>query len=219
MIRYLILFICAGLLVTAASCSQQSGDEKTEDTTMEKAEAVAVEHPVRSEDNAIFTMETDFGKLTVELYRDVAPAHADSFLARVEEGFFDSTSIHRVVKGFMMQGGNPAAVGRQPVKYSLQAEFNDLPHKEGTLSAARSNDPNSASTQFFICFARNQYTASLDKQYTNFGQLLNGYEALHKIEEVAVGPNKWMGGTEVSAPLEEIMVLRAYKSDAEGNPL
>jgi len=110
-------------------------------------------------------------------------------------------------------------VGRRPVAYTLNAEFNDLPHKDGTLSMARSNDPNSASTQFFICLGRNRSTQGLDGKYTNFGQLIRGYDVLHAIGEVNVGPNKFMGGREVSAPLEEIKIIKAYLSDTEGNRL
>lgn len=215
--RYLFPVFALVALFATNSCSKQAGDADKKGADDSPAQ-VKLEHPIRNQDNPIITFDTDFGKLTLELYRDVAPNHADSFLARVQEGFFDSTLVHRVVKGFMMQGGNPQVVGREQVKYALKAEFNDLPHKEGTLSAARSNDPNSATTQFFICFARNPNTASLDQHYTNFGQLLNGYEVLHKIEQVPVGPNKWMGG-EVSGPLEPVWIIKAYKSDAEGNPI
>ena len=119
----------------------------------------------------------------------------------------------------MIQGGKAAAVGKRPVSYSLKAEFNDLPHKDGTLSMARSKDPNSASTEFFICLGRNRSTQDLDSKYTNFGQLIRGYGVLHAIGEVNVGPNKLMGGREVSAPLEEIKIIKAYLSDAEGNLL
>ncbi|UCC45821.1 MAG: peptidylprolyl isomerase [Candidatus Zixiibacteriota bacterium] len=213
---FLAIALCLGYSgITADDQDKKAEDPKKSEITDKEAK---LEHPIRHKDNPIVTLETNLGNLTLELYRDVAPAHADSFLARTEDGFYDSTIIHRIVKGFMAQGGNAAVVGKRPVSYTLNAEFNDLPHKEGTLSAARTRDPNSASTQFFICFGRNRSTASLDRQYTNYGQLLMGYDVLHKIEEIPVGPSRMMGG-EVSQPLEEVRILKAYASDAQGNPL
>jgi len=220
------LIVTLALVVAAASGCSSSDSSKVEeaeavsDTAAKKsAEKEELDHPVRSEDNQFVTFETNFGNMTLELYHDVAPAHADSFAARAGDGFFEGTIFHRVVKNFMIQGGNASAVGRRPVAYTLNAEFNDLPHKDGTLSMARSNDPNSASTQFFICLGRNRSTQGLDGKYTNFGQLIRGYDVLHAIGEVNVGPNKFMGGREVSAPLEEIKIIKAYLSDTEGNRL
>ena len=138
----------------------------------------------------------------------MAPNHADSFLARVEEGFYDSLIFHRVIKGFMIQGGDPTGTGTGDAGYNLDAEFSDLQHKEGTLSMARSSNPNSASCQFFVCLGR---TAQLDGQYTIFGQLLKGYDVLHSI-----------GSTKTAAqnrPVDEVKILNCYASDAEGNSL
>ena len=174
-------------------------------------------HPIRDKSNPIVTLETNFGNLTLELYRDVAPAHADSFLARTKDGFYSSTIFHRVRKNFVIQGGNALAAGKERVKYTLESEVNDLPHKEGTMSMARANDPNSAKTQFFVCLTRNTSIAWLDGKYTNFGQLIKGYDVLQKISDVPVGPSKWLPN-EVSQPVEEVKLIKAYHSDAEGNP-
>lgn len=175
-------------------------------------------HAIRSEDNAIVTLETSHGNLVLELYRDVAPAHADSFLARTKDGFYSGTIFHRIMRGFMAQGGDPSGTGRGDAGYRLPAEFSQLPHKEGTLSAARGPDVNSASCQFFVCFGRNRSTSGLDGKYTVFGQLLLGYDVLHKMENVKTIPSPG-GSREVSKPEETLHLIKAYVSDAEGNPL
>ncbi len=202
--------VLTGLMIVGFAFACTADDQK-------KAEGGELEHPIRNVENAIVTIETDQGNLTMELYRDIAPAHADSFLARVKDGFYDSTQFHRIVKGFMAQGGNAKVVGRPGVKYSINAEFNDLPHKEGTLSAARTPDINSASTQFFLWFGRNRSTAGLDNKYTNYGQLLMGYDVLHKIEAIKTGNTKWTSPQEKSGPLEPAWIFKAYESDAYGN--
>ena len=171
--------------------------------------------PVRNPKNKFVTIETDFGKMVLELYRDVAPIHADSFMARSKDGFYEGTIFHRVIKNFMIQGGDPEGTGRGGAGYYLKAEFSDLPHQDGTLSMARSPDPNSASSQFFICLGRNRTTANLDGQYTVFGQLIRGYNVLHKIGNVECVPIP-ANPRAASRPIEEVTIRRAYESDALG---
>ena len=171
--------------------------------------------PVRNPKNSFITIETDFGKMVLELYRDVAPSHADSFMARSRDGFYDGTIFHRIVKNFMIQGGDPEGTGRGGAGYFLNAEFSDLPHQDGTLSMARSRDPNSASSQFFICLGRNRSTSGLDGQYTVFGQLIRGYNVLHELGSVQCVPNPG-NPREVSKPVEEVVLRRAYESDVYG---
>ena len=209
------------LLIAAVSCTSDEANSQPQDTAKveKKSGDGELEHAIRNKDNHFVTLETSMGKMTAELYHDVAPAHADSFLARVKDGFYNGTIFHRVVKDFMIQGGNPRAVSRSEVPYSLKAEFNDLPHMDGTLSMARTPDPNSAKTQFFVCLGRNRSTEFLDGKYTNFGQLVKGYDVLHQIGAVPVEANKWMGGREVSAPVETITLIKAYESDPYGNPI
>ena len=171
--------------------------------------------PVRDPKNSFVTIETDFGKMVLELYRDVAPSHADSFMARSKDGFYDGTIFHRIVKGFMIQGGDPEGTGRGGAGYFLNAEFSDLPHQDGTLSMARSTDPNSASSQFFICLGRNRSTSGLDGQYTVFGQLIRGYNVMHEIGNLPCEPNPG-NPREISKPVEEVVLRRAFESDADG---
>ncbi len=172
--------------------------------------------PIRSKDNPIVTIETDFGKMVLELYRDVAPAHADSFVARTKDGFYNGLIFHRVINNFMIQGGDPLGNGTGNAGYFIPAEFNELPHQDGTLSMARSPSPNSASCQFFICLGRNRSTAGLDRQYTVFGQLIKGYNVLHAIGSTEVVAD---ARGAVSQPKEEVVMRKVYLSDAEGNAL
>lgn len=172
--------------------------------------------PIRDENNPFVTIETDFGNMTLELYRDVAPAHVDSFIARTKEGFYNGLKFHRIIQNFMIQGGDPEGTGMGGAGYFLQAEFSDLPHQDGTLSMARSRSPHSASSQFFICLARNRSTMWLDGKYTVFGQLIKGYDVLHAIGDVEVIDS---GRGEVSTPKEDVISKRIYLSDADGNEL
>ena len=171
--------------------------------------------PVRDPKNSFVTIETDFGKMVLELYRDVAPIHADSFMARSKDGFYDGTIFHRIVKNFMIQGGDPKGTGFGGANYNLNAEFSKLPHQEGTLSMARGRDPNSASSQFFICLGRNRMTTSLDGQYTILGQLILGYDVMHQLGNVQCVANPG-NPREISKPVEEVILRRAYESDAYG---
>ncbi|MFQ6009426.1 MAG: peptidylprolyl isomerase [Candidatus Zixiibacteriota bacterium] len=220
------------LLAATGGCSDEGkkAEKKTSTTadTVQKAtqaegkfnydSLAAIRYPIRDTNNSLVTLVTDYGNMTLELYRDVAPAHADSFVARAKDGFYDSTIFHRVIEGFMIQGGDPTGTGRGNAGYFLNAEFSNLPHIEGTLSMARAMDPNSASCQFFICLDSNRTTAYLDGKYTVFGHLIKGYDVLHKIGSVECIPNPG-NPNEVSKPKKDVYLIRAYVSDAEGNEI
>ena len=155
--------------------------------------------------------------MTLELYRDVAPQHADSFAARTKEGFYTGLIFHRIVPNFMIQSGDPTGTGGGKALYHLNSEFSKLLHQEGTLSMARfGNNPNSASTQFFICLARNSATASLDGEYSIFGQLIKGYDVLHSIGKVELGFNSRGNKTK---PVSDVYIREAFVSDSEGNKI
>ncbi len=130
-------------------------------------------------------VETSFGKIEIEFFPEKAPNHVDNFITLAKEGFYDGTVFHRVIPGFMIQGGDPNSKsldrsehGFGGPDYNLKAEFNDLPHKRGTLSMARSRHPDSAGSQFFICVAD---APDLDGQYTVFGRVVSGMEAADRI--------------------------------------
>lgn len=229
--KAVILTLCLFLAaMVGIGCGEKVNDKTDTDTKVEAKTEVTADvndttagpeekrFPIRNENNKLVTLETNHGKMVLELFRDVAPAHADSFVARSAEGFYDGTKFHRVIKNFMIQGGDPQGTGMGNAGYFLNAEFSDLPHVEGTLSMARSRDPNSASCQFFICTARNRSTEGLDGQYTVFGQLIKGYDVLNSIKSTPCQPNP-QNPTEVSVPDEEVTLIKAYLSDSEGNPL
>jgi len=131
------------------------------------------------------TIETKFGNIELKFFPDVAPNHVKNFIDLAQKGFYDGTTFHRVIPGFMIQGGDPNS--KQPDKskhgqggpgYTIKAEFNDKPHKRGTLSMARAAHPDSAGSQFFICVADSSF---LNKQYTVFGEVISGMEVADKI--------------------------------------
>lgn len=148
------------------------------------------------------TIQTNYGDMTLRFFPDVAPGHVDNFLDLAGSGFYDNKVFHRVVKGFMIQGGCPQGTGTGNGPRRLKAEFNDRPHDVGTLSMARTSDPNSASCQFFICLDRCDF---LDRQYTVFGELVDDASraTLEKIGNVAVRDS---GTGEKSSPVEPVKI-------------
>ena len=130
-------------------------------------------------------LETKFGNMEIEFYPEKAPNHVNSFLELAKSGFYDGTAFHRVIPGFMIQGGDPnskddnrANDGVGGPGFNLKAEFNDIHHSRGILSMARSQHPDSAGSQFFICVADAPH---LDRQYTAFGKVISGMDVADKI--------------------------------------
>ena len=134
----------------------------------------------------IIIIETNFGKISLELLHELAPEHVRNFTKLVEEGFYDATLFHRVIPGFMIQGGDPNTKdanlknqwGMGGPGYNIKAEFNSRSHLRGIVSMARSQDPNSAGSQFFIITSDSTF---LDREYTVFGQVIDGMDVADKI--------------------------------------
>jgi peptidyl-prolyl cis-trans isomerase B (cyclophilin B) len=131
------------------------------------------------------TITTKFGNIELKFFPEVAPNHVNNFIELAQKGFYDGTTFHRVIPGFMIQGGDPNS--KNPDKsthgmggpgYAVKAEFNEKPHKRGTLSMARAASPDSAGSQFFICVADAPF---LDRQYTVFGEVVSGMDVVDKI--------------------------------------
>ena len=120
------------------------------------------------------------GVIKVELFTDVAPNHCAALVELVNKGYYNGLNFHRVVPGFVVQGGCPKGTGSGGPGYNLKAEFSDRPHLSGTLAMARTPDPDSAGSQFYICLAPQP---SLDGQYTVFGQTTEGFELVQKIKQ------------------------------------
>lgn len=143
--------------------------------------------------NELATIQTTEGELVIEFWPDVAPKTVENFKTLARKGFYDGTCFHRVIKGFMIQGGDPntkdaakeAQWGMGGPGYQIKAEFNERHHDRGVLSMARSNDPDSAGSQFFICHGTARF---LDRQYTAFGKLIKGDDVLEKIATTPTRP-------------------------------
>jgi len=141
--------------------------------------------------NEVAVIKTSEGDMVLQFWTDAAPNTVENFKKLVRSGFYDGTIFHRVVKGFMIQGGDPnskdpgkeSSYGQGGPGYKIKAEFNDRSHERGVISMARSSDPDSAGSQFFICLAS---VSRLDHQYTTFGKLIKGDEVLGKIGDAPV---------------------------------
>jgi peptidyl-prolyl cis-trans isomerase B (cyclophilin B) len=142
----------------------------------------------------VAVISTTEGDMVIEFWPDAATNTIANFKKLAKSGFYDGTAFHRIIKGFMIQGGDPltkdpakeAVWGTGDPGYKINAEFNDHPHVRGVISMARSSDPNSAGSQFFICDGT---AASLDHQYTSFGKMIKGDDVLTKIASTPVGPS------------------------------
>lgn len=174
MLRKLLLM---AFMVIAASfflmeTKAMAQDKATQDKT---AAPVAVD----PENTLVFTLSNG-GTVKIGMRPDKAPKHVERIKALARQGFYDGTVFHRVIEGFMAQGGDPTGTGTSGSKLpNLKAEFNDLPHVRGTTSMARTGDPDSANSQFFIVFAPSQF---LDGQYTVWGRVIDGMDVVDTIE-------------------------------------
>lgn len=127
-------------------------------------------------------LDTTLGKITLDMDADKAPGHVKNLLGLAKIGYYDGLVFHRVIKGFMIQGGCPQGSGTGGPGYTIKAEFNSTPHDPGVLSMARTNDPNSAGSQFFICLEKAPH---LDRQYTAFGKTADA-ESLAVVRAIGV---------------------------------
>ncbi len=158
--------------------------------------------------NEVAVIKTSEGEMVAEFWPEVAPNTVENFKKLARSGFYDGTAFHRIVKGFMIQGGDPLT--KDPAKesrygtgdpgYKIKAEFNDRSHERGVLSMARSSDPDSAGSQFFICLAN---VSRLDHQYTTFGKLIKGDDVLGKVGDTEVTMS---GSGERSKPTKRVTV-------------
>jgi peptidyl-prolyl cis-trans isomerase B (cyclophilin B) len=188
--RYSILLVL--LIASTVFATEERKEEKT---------------PVNSS-NEVAVIKTSEGDMVVQFWTDAAPNTIENFKKLARKGFYDGTIFHRIVKGFMIQGGDPNS--KDPAKensygeggpgYNIKAEFNDHSHDRGVISMARGPDPDSAGSQFFICLAPVQ---RLDHQYTTFGKLIKGQDVLEKIGDTPVTRNS-MG--EPSKPTKRVVI-------------
>jgi len=202
--------ICAALALTVFACAPANNTNSASDTaatasttastttnttaapTTGGAPAPAAvpkagdeEKPMSAYENKIAELHTTSGEIDIRFFPDKAPGHVKNFIDLAEKGFYNGSKFHRVIPGFMIQGGDPNTISGDPATWgtggsgkNIPAEFNDVHHARGIVSMARSNDPNSASSQFFICVADAGF---LDRQYTVFGEVTKGMDVADKI--------------------------------------
>ena len=156
----------------------------------------------------VAVLKTSLGEIVLEFWPDVAPKTVENFKTLAKKGFYDGTAFHRVIKGFMIQGGDPltkdeaqaARWGTGDPGYKIKAEFNERSHTRGVISMARSQNPDSAGSQFFIVHGDASF---LDRQYTGFGKVIKGDDVLEKIATTPCGPG---GDGARSRPLTRVSV-------------
>ncbi len=188
-----VLFALAAALLCGLAVS---AEDKAPTKTDKK------ETPVSNTTNEVAVIKTVAGDMVIEFWPDVAPKTVENFKTLSKKGFYDGTAFHRIIKGFMVQGGDPLTKddtkqnrwGTGDPGYKIKAEFNERSHKRGVISMARSQDPDSAGSQFFICHGDPSF---LDRQYTAFGKLIQGDDVLEKLATTKVGsqdrPDKRQG--------------------------
>ncbi len=153
-----------------------------------------------TKNNYTVELDTSKGPIRLEFHPDIAPGHVKNFLGLAQTGYYDNVIFHRVIAGFMIQGGCPQGTGTGGPGYQIKAEFNATPHLPGVLSMARTNDPNSAGSQFFICLEK---CPSLDRQYTAFGKVTDE-ESMKTVR--AIGAVKTSSG---DRPVENVTIKKA----------
>ena len=212
----LVVFGCAPASNDNATKSDAANTETATATTA-PAPAAPEEKPMSYYQDKVAEIHTTMGEIDVRFFPDVAPNHVRNFIDLAEKGFYNGIKFHRVIPGFMIQVGDPNTIsgsrgtwGTGGSEKTVNAEFSSIPHKRGILSMARTNDPNSASSQFFIMV--NDYP-SLNGKYSVFGEVTKGMDVADKIVNV-----KTQGGDQPVDPVPAIekIVIRAAKDDEKG---
>ena len=184
-----VLLLAIGYVLISPQFNNNSDSSDGMSSVAEsKPEEKAESKPEEKSTGQVAVIETDFGNIVIEFFPDKAPGHVENFIKLATDGFYDGTIFHRVIPGFMIQGGDPNTKsddrsnhGQGGPGYSINAEFNDISHVRGIVSMARSNDPNSAGSQFFIVVSDSKF---LDNQYTVFGRVVEGMDVADKIVNV-----------------------------------
>ena len=189
-----------GVVTSCTGADDKKADAKDNKETKKETKPVTT--------NEVAVMKTTAGEMVIEFWSDVAPKTVENFKTLANKGFYDGTAFHRIIKGFMIQGGDPltkdksqeGAYGTGGPGYQIKAEFNDRSHQKGVLSMARSANPDSAGSQFFICHGDASF---LDRKYTAFGKVIKGTDVLDKIANTPVTRS---GSGENSKPTERVEV-------------
>ena len=168
------------------------------------SESFAQDVQLRHNSDPVVVIETNLGKMIIDFFPFEAPNHVKNFVISSSNGYYEGTLFHRIIPGFMIQGGDPNSISGDPNTWGqggpsekLDAEFNDIKHNRGIVSMARSQDPNSAGSQFFIVTSD---SAFLDREYTVFGQVKEGMDIADKIVNVQKDGN--------DCPLEKVVMSK-----------
>ncbi len=196
----------------------EKAEPEKKTSAMKEASMLEGMHPPTMKDvgdpDEVAVLITMKGEIVLEFFPDVAPLHVANFKILCKTGFYDGTYFHRVLPGFVIQGGdpntkddNPANDGMGGPPWNVKAEFNSIKHDKGILSMARSRDPNSAGSQFFICLTRAQ-TAQLDNKYTVFGKVIKGLDVVDKIAEFRRDPSNPNDRTKPTVTLQNAKIVK-----------
>ena len=200
-----VLVGISAMLISLVGCTNNNTSSQKNDEEIETTVESTGELPIAT------IKIKDFGTIKAELYPDKAPNTVNNFISLANSGFYDGLIFHRVIKGFMNQGGDPDGVGTGGPGYSIKGEFsnngytnNDLKHTAGVLSMARANDPDSAGSQFFIMAEEASY---LDGDYAAFGKVIEGMDVVNDINSVQTNSN--------AKPLKDV-VIESITVDTKG---
>ena len=203
--RIFILSVLLVFFLFGCGKKEEVQTEKVEEqpeevTEAEEATKPISEEPIVREKNPIVVMETNFGTIELELFWDKTPKTAENLLRLVLSGFYDSLTFHRIIPNFVIQGGCPVGDGTAGPGYSIDFEKADTKHLKGSLAMARSQDPNSAGSQFYICL---KALPNLDGNYVVFGKVVKGMDVVDKIAGVETGPR--------DMPKEKVIMTKVYE--------
>ena len=174
--------------------------EAEEMTETEEATKPISQEPIKRDKNPIVVIETNFGAIELELFWDKTPKTAENMLRLVLSGFYDGLTFHRIVPNFVVQGGCPLGNGTGGPGYTIDFEQADTKHVRGSLGMARSQDPNSAGSQFYICL---KALPNLDGNYVVFGKVVKGMDVVDKIAQVETDPR--------DMPKEKVIMTKVYE--------
>jgi len=223
--KKLLTFALLALAMSCAPANDKNTGTQTESTGTESA-AIAPqpapapaakpaeeEKPMSYYENKIAELHTSLGEIDLQFFPDIAPNHVRNFIDLSEKGFYNGSKFHRVIEGFVIQGGDPNTISGPRSSWgtggsgkNVPAEFNSIHHARGILSMARSSDPNSASSQFFICVAD---VPSLDNKYTVFGKVTKGMDVVDKV----VAASKGQENPAEPVKLEKVVVREAKTAE------
>jgi peptidyl-prolyl cis-trans isomerase B (cyclophilin B) len=199
----LLVFFAFGCGKKEEAQTEQTPKGESEEMTQTEPEQVTkpiMQEPIERSKNPHVIIETDYGNIEVELFWDKTPKTAENFLRLTLSGFYDSLTFHRIIPGFVVQGGDPLGTGMGGPGYYIDFENADTKHLRGSLGMARSQDPNSAGSQFYVCL---KDLPQLDGKYVIFGKVVKGMDVVDKIAQVETGPN--------DVPVEKVIMKKVYE--------